>query len=131
MTEVDVHPLLRIALTEFADVVADAYSPDLNQIRVVLVDGSFVDAWFSLKLEGRYSYHWERLALDGTIYRHDNAPHRRWQGVSTFPRHFHDGCEANVVESHVSDDPHAALREFLSFVRRKLQRGSRSGATID
>ena len=23
------------------------------------VDGSFVDIWFSLKLPGRYSYHWE------------------------------------------------------------------------
>jgi hypothetical protein len=38
----------------------------------------------------------------------------------TFPKHFHDGSEGNVVESHVGDDPENALREFLAFVRQKL-----------
>ncbi|MGH8055623.1 MAG: toxin-antitoxin system TumE family protein, partial [Candidatus Entotheonellia bacterium] len=33
-----------------------------------------------------YSFHWERRAIDGRIYRHDNAPHKRWQSVATFPR---------------------------------------------
>jgi hypothetical protein len=44
-----------------------------------------VDVWFSLKLLGRYSYHWERRAIDGSIYRHDNTPHKRWQTIGTFP----------------------------------------------
>lgn len=35
-------------------------------------------------------------------------------------RHFHDGSEENVVESHISDLAEKALREFLSFVRAKL-----------
>ena len=81
---------------------------------------SFVDVWFSLKLQGRYSFHWERRAIDGTIYRHDNAPHRRWEAVATFPRHFHNGSETNVSESHLSPVPETALREFLAFVRATL-----------
>lgn len=81
-----------------------------------------MDVWFSLKLPGRYSYHWERRAIDGKIYRHDNAPHKRWQSVATFPRHFHDGSEANVSESHISKIPEEALREFLTFARERIEK---------
>src|SRR5438046_2574062 len=84
-----------------------------QELRIILTDGSFVDVWFSLKLQGRYSFHWERQAIDGTIYRHDNAPHRRWEAVATFPRHFHNGSETNVSESYLSAVPEEALREFL------------------
>jgi len=55
---VNLDRLREIAEVEFADIVEHAYSPDLNQLRIILADGSFVDLWFSLKLEGRYSYHW-------------------------------------------------------------------------
>ena len=79
-----------------------------------------MDVWFSLKLEARYSYHWERKAIDHTIYRHDNAPHKRWQSVATFPHHFHNGSEDNVIESHLSSKPEKALRAFLTFVRNHL-----------
>ncbi len=85
MKLVDVERLREIAEVEFADIVVEAYVPDLNELRIILTDGSFVDVWFSLKLAGRYSYHWERRAIDGTIYHHDNAPHKRWQAVETFP----------------------------------------------
>lgn len=76
-----------------------------------------------MKLKGRYSYHWERKAIDGTIYRHDNAPHKRWQGVETFPKHFHEGSEEQVRESYLSDVPEEGLREFLAFARSRLQAG--------
>ena len=121
MKFVNLDRLREIAEVEFADIVEHAYSPDLNQLRIILADGSFVDLWFSLKLEGRYSYHWERKALDGRIYRHDNAPHKRWQGVKTFPKHFHDGSEEQVIESSISDASEKALHQFLSFIRDKLQ----------
>ena len=121
MKFVDLDRLREIAEVEFADIVEHAYSPDLNQLRIILADGSFVDLWFSLKLEGRYSYHWERKALDGRIYRHDNAPHKRWQGVKTFPKHFHDGSEEQVIESSISDASEEALHQFLAFIRDKLQ----------
>ena len=114
MTQVDIDQL--------RDIVREAISPDLNELRLILRDGSFVDVWFSLKLPGRYSYHWERRAIDGTIYRHDNAPHQSWSLVGTFPSHFHDGSEMKVVESQISNHPPQALREFLTFVREKINR---------
>mgnify|MGYP006971705213 CR=1 FL=1 len=63
--------------------------------------------------------------MDRTIYRHDNAPHRRWESVKSFPRHFHDGNETNVVESTISSNPQEALREFLTFVREKITQPDR------
>jgi hypothetical protein len=121
MTLINMARLQQIAEVEFAVIVTEAYMPDLNELRIVLKDNSFVDVWFSLKLADRYSYHWERKALDGTIYRHDNAPHQRWQSVATYPHHFHDGGEAQVVESHLSKKPEDALREFLAFVQKRLE----------
>jgi hypothetical protein len=121
---VDVERLREIAQMEFVDIVVEAIIPDINELRVILTDGSFVDVWFSLKLQGRYSFHWERRALDGKIYRHDNSPHRRWESVATFPRHFHDGSETNVSESRLSEVPEEALREFLAFVRASTSASS-------
>ena len=91
MSLMDVARLREIAEVEFADIVVEAFSFGINELRVILTEGSFVDVWFSLKLQGRYSFHWERQAIDGTIYRHDNAPHRRWEAVAPFPCHFHNG----------------------------------------
>lgn len=120
MSVVDIERLREIAEVEFVEIVTEAIIPDANELRILLIDGSFVDLWFSLKLRERYSFHWERRVIDGTIYRHDNAPHRRWQSVATFPRHFHNGGELNVTESHISAVPEEALREFLSFVRQTI-----------
>jgi len=49
---VDVERLRAIAEVEFAAIVVEAFSPGLNALRVILTDGSFVDVWFSLKLQG-------------------------------------------------------------------------------
>ena len=126
MSLVDVERLREIAEVEFVDIVIEAVIPDINELRIILTDGSFVDVWFSLKLQRRYSFHWERRALDGTIYRHDNAPHTRWESVATFPRHFHDGSETNVSASYLSEVPEQALREFLAFVRARTGASSSS-----
>ena len=89
------------------------------KLRLDIVDGSLLDVFISVT--GRYSYHWERRLIGrGDLYRHDNAPHNRWRHVATFPKHFHDGSENNVVESSISDDHERAVREVLTFVRRKL-----------
>ena len=116
--------LERIALNEFADVVIHAQILSLStgdplKLRLDIVDGSLLDVFVSGS--GRYSYHWERrLTSRGDLYRHDNAPHNRWRHVATFPKHFHDGSEGNVTESHINKDPQGAIREFLTFVRHKL-----------
>jgi hypothetical protein len=119
MNDVNIRSLGEIAELEFGDIVTEVFV-GVSELRLVLVDGSLVDVWFSQKLKGRYSYHWERRALDNTIYRYDNAPHRRWESVSTFPAHYHDGSEANVIASDLSAKPHQALRQFLSFIRARL-----------
>ena len=120
MILIDCNRLRHIATVEYADIVIDALVPGVNELRIFLRDGSFVDVWFSLKLANRYSYHWERQAIDGTLYRHDNAPHQQWKVVATFPHHFHDGSESNVVASYLSQAPDEALRQFLTFIRDKL-----------
>lgn len=117
--------LKRIALGEFADVVVSAQIITLPtgeplKLRLDIVDGSLLDVFVSVG--GRYSYHWDRRLIGSDdFYRHDNAPHDRWRYVATFPRHFHDGSENNVVASSISDDPKQAVREFLAFVQRKLR----------
>jgi hypothetical protein len=83
-------------------------------------DSSFIDVWFSLKVSGRFSYHWERRHIDGTIYRHDNFPDTNWKKVSTFPKHFHNGSQDAVEESRIDDDPLIALRQFMDFARSYL-----------
>ena len=118
---VNVQTLKDIAEIEFSDIVEDVIV-DLNELRIMLVDASFIDVWFSLKLKGRYSYHWERRFIDGSIYRHDNAPHLRWKDISTFPKHFHNGSEDIVISSHISDNPELALKELLGFVSKHVRK---------
>lgn len=116
---------LKLAKEEFADVIEAGdivHTPGgfPQKLRLNIIDGSIVDVFLSSS--GRYSYHWERRPLDGTLYRHDNAPHERWRHIKTFPKHFHNGSEANVdcEDSHISDQPEEALGEFLRFIEQEL-----------
>ena len=118
---VDTARLKEISEIEFSDIVKDVVIQDINALKIILTDDSFIDVWYSLKLRGRFSYHWERRHIDGFMYRHDNAPHKKWENVSTFPKHFHDGNEEQVVESHLEEDPEIGLSNFLFFVRRKME----------
>jgi len=115
--------LAQIARDEFGGIVTStrlftrrASVP--TKLRLQIRDGTFVDVWFSPDLI-RYSFHWEQRAQGGLICRHDNAPDHH--SISTHPRHFHDGDEPTVVESHISNDPATAWREFLTFARQKLR----------
>lgn len=117
----DYSPLVRIALTEFSDIVIRAQNLNEN-VRFHLRDGTYVDVWYSIRRpEQRFAFHWERRAQSGTIWRHDNIPDAKWASLASFPKHFHAGNEENAIESNLSDDPPVALREFLSFVRNHLQ----------
>lgn len=116
--------LLDIATTEFKTIVESGeifYSQSQEvpgKLRLYLCDGSFIDIYHSIK--GKYSYHWDRRIILNEIYRHDNAPHKNWKQVSTFPKHFHNGSEDIVVPSYIPDDPELALRQFLTFVVKHL-----------
>jgi hypothetical protein len=117
---VDVFSLKKMILEEFSDIVSDIDIPFVNEMRISLIDKSFIDVWFSIRLKNRYSYHWERMNIDGLIFRHDNAPHLSWKDLLTFPKHFHNGSEKQVEESNISNNPHEALSEFLNFARTFL-----------
>jgi hypothetical protein len=111
-----------LATSEFGDIVEDAemipsYTGRVRKLRINLIDQTFVDVWYTA--DGEYSFHWEQSMIRNSIYRHDNAPHGKWSYISTFPRHCHDGAQDNVVESYLPPVPAAALREFLSIVRKK------------
>ena len=115
--------LVHIALTEFADIVTNhelirrrASVP--LKLRLYVCDGTLIDIWLSSD-QARYAYHWEQRAIRGLIHRHDNAPDH--PDVLTFPKHFHNRMENVVEPSTISDDPATALREFLQFVRNKLE----------
>jgi hypothetical protein len=40
--------------------------------------------------------------------------------LPTFPKHFHDGSEDRVCESDLDEDPEKGLRNFLVFVKKKM-----------
>jgi hypothetical protein len=117
--------LLKIATDEFniviesGDILISPISGEPLRLRLYLHDESFIDIYYSTK--GKYSYHWNRLLTYNKIYRHDNAPHIKWKNISTFPKHFHNGSEDNVVSSDISENPSIAIREFLDFIIEKIK----------
>ncbi|MDZ7262260.1 MAG: DUF6516 family protein [candidate division KSB1 bacterium] len=122
---VDLSNLRTIAEVEFSDIVEFTIILD-DKLRVILIDGSYIDFWWSHKLISRFAHHWERRHVDGTIYRHDNAPHAKWQHLSTFPQHFHCNSDSSVFESDLSTNPESAVRGFLAFARELLSKSSNS-----
>lgn len=118
--------LLEIAIDEFSAIIESGeifYShitDEALKLRLYLYEESFIDIYYSVK--GKYSYHWNRILTHNEIYRHDNAPHILWKNIPTFPKHFHNGSENNVISSHISDNPELAVREFLNFVVENIKR---------
>jgi len=113
---VDLYKLKSVIETDFSQVIEEIEIKEINELRIILADGSFIDIWYSLKIKNRFSYHWERRFIDQTIYRHDNIPHKKWSFVRTFPKHFHDGSEQNVKESRISDNLMEGTYEFMQYV---------------
>jgi hypothetical protein len=108
-----------MVINNYGNIVTDIVELEINSFRILLIDESYLHVWHSLKLEDKYSYHWERKGIDNTVYRHDNAPHLKWKKILTFPKHFHNRTEENVEESYISDVPIEAIFEFLDFIQKK------------
>lgn len=109
--------LERIAKKEFSDIVKETKfvggrAAQPNKLRVYFVDDSFLDVWLSD--EDDYSYHWEQRAQRGLIHRWDNAPDH--PEIDSFPHHFHDGEDKNIMESNLDTDSIGAFREVLGFI---------------
>lgn len=117
--------LLESIARQFKEVVLETKifklpSGEPAKLRIELIDGSFADVWVSIS--GKYSYHWDRLEIDGTIYRYDNAPHMVWANLATFPHHFHNKSEKTVIESDLPLLPEMQMKKFMDFIRRTLVR---------
>ena len=114
-------PLLKSILeVEYSDIIVQINLTQINEARLILIDDSFIEIWYSLELQNRFSIHWERKYIDGTIYRHDNIPHKKWINVTTFPQHFHNGSEESVEESSIHENIEIGVLQFLKFVRDKI-----------
>ncbi len=114
--------LERIARNEFSDIVKETRfiggrSAQPNKLRVYFIDNSFLDVWLSD--ENDYSYHWEQRAQRGLIHRWDNAPDH--PEIESFPHHFHNGEESNIMGSNLDTDCRGAFREVLGFIVDKLK----------
>ncbi|HID27355.1 MAG TPA: hypothetical protein EYP22_05970 [Methanosarcinales archaeon] len=112
--------LTEIAEEEFFDVVLQTQII-AGKLRLHIVDGSYLDIWFSMKIEGRFAYHWERRMINGSVYRYDNRPHENLRNMKSFPKHFHDGSDKEIRESEFGEDPKEILRAFLQIVRAKIR----------
>ena len=113
--------LAKIAEDEFFDVVL--YSQIIaGKLRLHIVDGSYLDVWFSVKIKGRFAYHWERRMIDGSVYRYDNRPHENLKHMKSYPKHFHDGSDEEIKEGEFGEDPNEVLRAFLQLVSAKIHR---------
>lgn len=111
----------RIAEIEFSDIVLSAQNLG-NKLRIYLKDTSFIDFFFTTKLQTRrFSMHWERGHIGSGIFRIDNTPDKNWKKVKTFPLHFHNKTYENVnvppFSVNKQDSLQAIFRKFLQFTR--------------
>lgn len=115
------HNLSELILSEFPHIVESVSRPH-GKLRIHLTDESYLDIWFSRKIPDRFAYHWEHRHVDEGVHRHDNRPHDHLEHLASFPKHFHDGNEENVKESHLSNDPKKAVRDFLEFIEEEIRK---------
>ncbi len=108
-----------IAVREYSDIVLDVEVRE-DRLRIHLVDGSFLDVWFSRRKPGKYAFHWERRHVNGTIYRWDNAEHKSMRSLPTYPHHMHEGSRENVKPFMPEATPDNTFRKIMEYVRRKL-----------
>ncbi|KHE93762.1 MAG: DUF6516 family protein [Candidatus Scalindua rubra] len=113
--------LSALAIGEFADIINGTKIIE-GKLRILLKDESYIDIWLSVKKKGAYAYHWERKGVDGTIYRYNNLPDKEAKKLKTYPHHFHNKSEENIVESNLSDNPEEAVRDLLEFARSIIKR---------
>ena len=62
----DLDDLKRVAEVEFADIVRTSIRIDYK-MRIILINGSFIDVFLSEKLPNKFGFHWECMDESGTI----------------------------------------------------------------
>lgn len=113
--------LQRIAEVEFADIVRDTSIID-HKLRIFLSNNGFIDINLSQRLPDKFGFHWEVMDAAGTIFRYDNFPDKSWSHVSTYPFHFHNGSQDDVVASPFPLSAIKGFRAFMEFARDKIKK---------
>jgi len=117
---VSLEELARIAEVEFSDIVDSTYKIG-TKLRIILIKDGFIDVWSSRKLRDRFGFHWEQQST-GLSFRYDNFPNTKWKNVSTYPFHFHNGAQDNVIaSSRFKKGIQEGFRSFMEWVRNKLK----------
>ncbi len=112
--------LARMVEREFSDIVEQVEARK-ERLRLHVIDGSFIDVWFSRRIPCKYAFHWERRHIDNTVYRWDNAAHRRIERLETFPHHFHEGNQHCIRPFKAKETMEDTLRIILEYVRRQVK----------
>lgn len=112
--------LQSIVKDRFLDIVIEVLKSSSDKLRLILKDKSFIDLRLSQKIKNRFDFHWERRHLDQTIYRYDNFPGKRFKKLATFPFHFHQKQENQVIKSPFSKSLPKAFVDFMEFVRKNI-----------
>ncbi len=110
--------IAQCAEEHFSDILSEAPIIFSDKVRLVFVDGSYMDIRYPV--DSKYSFHWQ---LEDEIIRIDTAPHHRQ--LSTYPRHMHIGKEDDVVEDSVTEIDNTIeenVKCVLGFVHRKLKK---------
>lgn len=110
--------IAQCAAEHFSDILSEAPIIFSDKVRLVFVDGSYMDIRYPVK--SKYSFHWQR---EDEMIRIDTAPHHRH--LSTYPRHMHIGKEDDVVEDSVTKIDNTTeenVKGILGFVRSKLEK---------
>lgn len=114
----------RIAEIEFSDIVLS--TQDLgHKLRIYLKDKTFIDFFCTARLKTqRFAIHWERTHIDGSIFRLDNTPDKKWLHVATFPVHFHNKTYNQAETAPFPIGKNVSLkiifRRFLIFVQHQI-----------
>ncbi len=111
--------LARIAEKEFPEIVEYAEVRE-DRLRLHIIDNSFLDIWFSRRIQCKYAFHWERRHLDNTVYRWDNAAHKTLEKIETFPHHFHEGTQYNIQPFKPKKSMDETLREILRYISQRI-----------
>ncbi len=112
--------LKRIAESEFSDIVAETFFIG-RKLRIFLKDSSFIDVNLSQIISNRFGFHWECMDATNSIFRFDNFPDTAWKDIPTFPYHFHNGSQQEVEKSPFPPDIMEGFREFMLFIRKKIE----------
>ncbi len=115
---VNLRKIQKIAEIEFKEIVKHSYIRDYK-LRIILIDGSFIDVFLSQKLKDKFGFHWE--CRDGKIFRYDNFPDKKARKLKSFPYHFHFEKQDNIQETPFRTDTENGFRDFLNFVQDKIR----------